>query len=208
VAKIKPPGFGAYEHYEVISAFRKEVKLGRLENAIYWLSVMLEHGDKSTPRMVARQLWIMAAEDVNDAGIVLRAAAVYQMADVAPETDHLYYLTAAMCRAEKWWQTEEGREVDEMWSKALGDLKADPKPIPGYALDRHTSGGWAIKRSGGQWDDRFSGTDIGRAKTSYLYQRDGVLRPDLALDEGFEEFWAERQRLEAGPGQCLADEDD
>lgn len=191
------PILGPYPLHEVVSALRKSVKLGDEENAIYWTHVVLTFGGKSAPRMLARQLWIMAAEDVDDTAIVLRAAAVYQMAGVVTETDHLVFLVAAMCRARKWWEHAEGRETDRLWSKAVGDLKREPKPIPSYALDRHTRRGWELKRQGVPFDDRFSGTDVGRAKTAYLFQRDGRLDPAADIDGGFWSVWKTRLDLEA-----------
>lgn len=191
------PMLGRYPLHEVLSAFRKTIKLGDVENAVYWLTVILEKGSSTAPKMAAKQLWIVAAEDVDDEAVVLRAFAVFQMAGVVPETDHLYFLVAQMCRARKWWETEEGREVDRLWSKALGDLRRDPKPVPVYALDRHTRRGWAIKRKTGHFEDRFSGTDLGRAKTAYLHQRDGRLDPDAQIDAEFWAVWRERLALEA-----------
>jgi hypothetical protein len=87
----------------------------------------------------------------------------------------LFFLTAAMCKARKWWEHEEGREVDRLWSQAIGDLKVPERrrEIPPYALDRHTRRGWELRRAGQHFDDRFSGTDMGRLKTSYLFERDG-----------------------------------
>jgi hypothetical protein len=191
------PTFGRYPVAEVVSAFRKEIKLGDIENALFWLHVILTFAGKGGPRLAAKQLWIQAAEDIDDPVVVLRAAAVYQMAGTVSETDHLFFLVAHMCRARKWWQHHEGRQVDELWSKAVGDLKRDPKPIPSYALDRHTRRGWDIFQQTHEWDDRFSGTDVGRMKTLYLYKRDGRLDRDAELDPGFEEFWQARLDLDA-----------
>jgi hypothetical protein len=143
---------------------------------------------------------------VDDPVVAMRAYAVHQMAGVVPETDHLFYLVAQMCRARKWWETEEGREVDRAWAAAIGDLK-DPArrlEIPQYALDRHTPRGWDVKRDQGWWDDRFSGTDLGRQKTSHMFQRDGLIdsasrvecdRNGVA-DESFWEAWRARKRLQ------------
>jgi hypothetical protein len=191
------PTFGRYPVAEVVSALRKEIKLGDIEAALYWLNVILTFGGKGGPRLAAKQLWIMAAEDIDDPQVVLRAFAVHQMAMTVPETDHLFFLTAHMCRARKWWQHEEGRQVDELWAKAIGDLK-DParnREIPPYALDRHTRRGWEIKREHGHFDDRFSGTDLGRMKTRYLYERDGFIDADSRLEcdrQGVEDrrFWS------------------
>ena len=188
------PPLGPYPYFEVISALRKEIKLGRVEDAIYWTNVILTHAS-GTPttkqKTVAKQLWIMAAEDLDDPGIVLRAFAVYQMSGQVSETDHIFYLVAAMCRAPKWWETETGREANRLWQKAIGDLKKNPKEIPSYAVDQHTARGAMMKRAGQRVDDRFSGTDIGQQKTQYLFQRDGSLSPDKHIDDGFWPVWRE-----------------
>ncbi len=81
---------------------------------MYWLNVILTHGDKAGPKTAATQLWIMAAEDIDDPAMVLRCFAVYSMIAKVGETDHLYFLVAEMCKARKWWETEEGRAVDEL----------------------------------------------------------------------------------------------
>lgn len=206
------PPYGPYDAYEVTSALRKTIKLGLVEDAIYWTNVILTYGEKAGPASIARQLWIMAAEDIDDPMIVLRAYAVAKMVTSVPETDHLFYLVAAMCRARKWWETEEGREVDRLWSKAIGDLKSSGrrKPIPEYALDRHTRRGWQKFRETGHFDDRFSGTTTGRAKTEFLFLRDGKLDPDAPFDHDDPEFlkvWRERRQLEArGRGDTDADD--
>ena len=81
------PPLGPYDSFEVLSAFRKSVKLDRPEEAIYWLTILLEFGGKPAQKTAAKQLWIMAAEDVYDPQIVLRAFAVHQMAGTVQETD-------------------------------------------------------------------------------------------------------------------------
>lgn len=203
-----PPPLGSYDHFEVLSALRKEIKLGDVEAAVYWLNVLLTHGGKSGPAIAGKQLWIVAAEDVDDPAIVLRAFAVHSMASRVPETDHLVFLVAAMCRAPKWWQTEDGRAVDRAWSKAIGDLKRSPREVPTYALDRHTRRGWERLRAGIRFDDRFSGTDLGRAKTAYLHARDGRLDRDAEIDAGFWPVWAERRALEATDEEDAAPAED
>jgi hypothetical protein len=200
------PNLGGYELFEVISALRKTVKLNLPEEAIYWANVILTHGGKGGPRLLARQLWIMAAEDTDDQAVVLRAFAVYQMVPTVSETDHLFYLVAQMCKATKWWETEEGRETDRLWAKAQGDLKdpARQHEIPHYSLDQHTRRGWKVKQQEGWFDDRFSGTWLGRAKTMYMFLRDGQIGPESRVecdrdgveDRGFWSVWRERRRLQ------------
>jgi hypothetical protein len=221
VASRPVPPLGPYDQFEVLSAFRKSVKLDRPEEAIYWLTVLLEFGGKPATKTAAKQLWIMAAEDVDDPQIVLRAFAVHQMTGTVPETDHLYFLTAAMCKARKWWEWPDGQLVDHWWAKALGDLRRDPRPVPPYALDRHTRRGWQRMRSGQGFDDRFSGSEVGRMKTLWLYLRHGRLDPDAQVDEeAFRAFWQQRRDLSAmgprdvdepseyPPPACLGDPDE
>jgi hypothetical protein len=200
------PPIKGYDQFELVSALRKTIKLGDKEDAIYWLNVLLE-GEQQ--KKVARNLWIMAAEDIDEPMIVLRAYAVFQMISKVPETDHLYFLvaamcsapnrdldkpwpveeqlvqlTAAMCDARKWWETLDGRMVDELWSKAIGDLKVPErrKPIPDVALDQHTRRGKAIARAnGGQYRNELSGTDEGRAKTAFQYLAAGRLDRDVRI---------------------------
>jgi hypothetical protein len=197
---------GGYDGREVLSAFRKEVVLGNPDGAIYWANVILTYGGQSAQRLLAKQCWIIAAEVVDDPVVVMRAYAVHQMAGVVPETDHAFYLVAHICRARKWWETDDGREVDRLWAKAIGDLK-DParrREVPDYALDRHTRRGWDVKREQGWWDDRFSGTDLGRQKTAHMFVRDGLIDStsrvecdrDGVADESFWQAWRERKRLQ------------
>lgn len=201
------PDLGSYPYFEVISAFRKSIKIDDPEQAFYWLTVLLEFGGKSAPKSAAKQLWIVANEDCDDPQITLRAFAVYSMASVVSETDALYFLTAAMCRARKWWAWPDGQLVDFWWSKALGDLKREPREIPSYALDRHCRRGWQRYRSGLGFDDRFSGSDVGRMKTLWLYLRHGRLDPADQVDEAaFRVFWQQRRDLEGKTGTREADE--
>lgn len=187
---------GQYDYFEVISALRKEIKLGRTEDAIYWLTVLLTYGDTPAKKTAAKQLWIMAAEDIDDETVVLRACAVYQMASKVDETNHLYFLVARMCRANKWWESPEGKEVDYLWAKAEGDLKKHPKTIPPYAQDVHTSVGKQKKRRGEYVDERFSGTDYDRQQTVYLYEKYDRLSPDCELDEGFYTHWERHKEIQ------------
>lgn len=186
---------GQYDYFEVISALRKEIKLCRTEDAIYWLTVLLTYGESAAKKTAAKQLWIMAAEDCYDEQIVMRAFAVYQMASKVNETDHLYFLVARMCKSAKWWESPEGKEVDYLWAKAEGDIKKRPKKIPSFAIDRHTARGKLRLRRGEHIDERFSGTDYGRQQTVYLYDKYGNLSPDYELDEAFYTYWEQFREL-------------
>ena len=188
------PKLGQYDFYEVLSAFRKEIVLGRTEDAIFWLTVLLTYSPTGA-KTAARQLWIIAAEVVDDDMCVLRAAAVYQMAGKITETDHLYHLTAKMCRASKWFETAEGVSVDYLWSKSLGDLRNNPKPIPSYSRDEHTAFGAQAKKAGRPIDNRFSGHDYGRQQTKWMYDHYGFVSPDTYPGDQFFVYYEEYKRI-------------
>jgi replication-associated recombination protein RarA len=73
---------GQYDYFEVISALRKTIKVGREEDALYWLNVLVTLGD-SGAKTGAKQLWIMAAENIDDELVVLRAFAVRTFRNIA-----------------------------------------------------------------------------------------------------------------------------
>lgn len=181
------PPFGPYQYHEVLSSLRKEIKLGRLDEAVYWAQVILTKSEKpeTGQKTLAKQLWIMASEDMYSTEVTIRAFIALETAGKVRETDQFIFLVALMCRAPKWWETGEGRAVDIAWAKAEGDLKDPDKnhKIPSYALDRHTRRGWEIFKKTGDFDDRFSGTDLGRQKTVFLFKRDGKISPDGKLDK-------------------------
>lgn len=190
------PDLGPYQNREVVSALRKEIKLGRLEQALYWLTVMLDLGDGSASHRsyIARQLWIVAGEDIYDQNIVLQAYAVFQMTNVCYETDHLYNLVSHMVKAPKIHNTEDGIAMDTLWGKAQGQIRrGEFREMPSYAVDRHTYRGKSMRN---KTDERFSGTTYGRIATRYLYARDGEnFGPQSQLDDDFHKKWAEIQEL-------------
>lgn len=196
--RFNPPPLGPYQYHEVLSALRKEIKIGNVEEAIYWANVIQTKSENGATgqRTLAKQLWIMATEDCYGTEVIMRCFVFMQTAGKVAETDHGLFLTAFMCRAPKWWESEEGRAVDIAWAKAIGDLK-DPErqhEIPSYALDRHTRRGWSVLKRMGDFDDRYTGTDLGRQQTVFLFLRDGVLDPainrlDKKNDEAFKRHW-------------------
>ena len=182
-----PLKLGKYDRYEVVSTLRKEIKLGNKENACYWTALILNQGGRGGRGYLLRQLWIMCAEDLWSTECSNYCASITQMEKdfYLKETDHFYGLVCRMCDAPKFWETLEGRQMDYFWAKAEGQLEKQSKEIPSYGLDQHTRRGLAIKKQTGKLDDRFSGSDIGRQKTVYLYKRDGFLSPEKDVDENF-----------------------
>lgn len=197
---------GLYPLDEVVSALRKCVKLRLLDDSIYWLTVLLERGPAYASKIAAKQLLIVASEDVYDEATMVRAHVVHQTVQVVTETDSLYFLVARMCDEDvpRWWESDRGREVDRLWAASIGELKSGGREIPSYALDRHTKRGWQVKAEQGWFDDRFSGTDLGRAKTQYLFLRDGFIDAESRIeadrdgveDHGFWATWKARRRLQ------------
>jgi hypothetical protein len=217
------PAISGYDQFEVVSALRKTIKLGDKEAAIYWLNVLVENGLLTK---AARNLWIMAAEDVDEPMIVLRAMAVYLMVSKVKESDHVYYLTAAMCDApklapehpksneqrlmelcaamadaRKWWEHDAGVEANRLWSKAIGDLKVPERrrQIPEVALDQHTRRGNTLARRTGAMRDELSGTDKGQMKTLAMFLINGKLDAERRVPDDhpiFRELWLTQQYLQ------------
>lgn len=201
-----------YDEYELRSALRKAIKLNDQQGAIYWACAMLDGGGDTGKKALAKQMLVMATEDCYGDEIYLRAAMTFSMLPKIAETDALLYLVARMCEAPKWWESEAGRSVDRDWAKAIGDLKdpAKRREIPSCALDRHTRRGWTIFRKTGQFDDRFTGTDLGRQKTVWLYLRDGQLWYDTPFDDqdpGFLKHWREFRDLMMPTGNDIQPND-
>lgn len=189
------PPLGPYDNREVVSALRKSIKMARKEEAIWWLTVALECGSGSGGhlRYLARQLWIVAAEDLYDQGVVLQAFAVYQMLGVCNETDHLYVLVSMMCDAEKIHQ-DTGAEMDRFWGEAIGRMvNGRWRQVPSYAVDRHTLRGQMMMRQKNWPDERFSGTEFGRAATRFIWGAYGELTPLAELTGRFWQYWRERK---------------
>jgi hypothetical protein len=222
-ARFSLPPISGYDQFEVVSALRKTIKLGDKAAAIYWLNVLLEN---NLAKKAARNLWIMAAEDIDEPMIVIRAFAVFMMVSKVAETDHQYYLVAAMCDApkidpdhpksneerlvelcwgmayaRKWWESDDGVEANRLWSQAIGDLKVKERrrPIPEVALDQHTRRGKALARRTGAMRDELSGTDKGQMKTLFQFLADGKLdehRRVLDSEPGFQELYELQQQLQ------------
>jgi replication-associated recombination protein RarA len=157
--------YGVYDGYEVRSALRKEIKLGNLDAAISWANVMISQGGTEGRTNLVKQMFIMATEDCYGDAVFLRAAMTLQVQNKVGETDCLYFLVAAMCRAEKWWESDEGRAVDLAWARAIGDYEAPERrrEIPSYALDRHWrwfKGLLGAKGAGNEPNDPDSGADV------------------------------------------------
>lgn len=188
------PKIGPYDNREVVSALRKDCKLGDTEAALFWLTVLIDMGrwDLKSHRMyIARQLWIMAGEDCFDQMVVLQAHAVFSMVGTCSETDHLYQLVYRMCKADHVHDSDEGMEMDRLWGTAVGLMKRRIwRKMPSYAVDVHTYRGKVKQGRGEILDQRFSGHEYGRAASMYLRARDGkAMGAGSLLDDRFGPVW-------------------
>ncbi len=123
--------FGQYDkagdvHYDVISAFIKSVRGSAVDGALYWLGVMLHHGED--PAFIARRLVISAGEDVGlgDPSMLVLAEACQRAVETLgmPEARiPLATCTVALCRAPKSCAAYASLD------KVMGMLKQTP-PLP------------------------------------------------------------------------------
>ena len=170
-----------YDAFEVRSAFIKSIRLGKVEDAIYWLEVMLIGGAK--PKNIAKRMMV----DSQEAGLGI-SPAVYSetVYNILKNTDDgaidaLFQLTVYLCNCKKWWEDEIMREYVRKWISIRHDVEKVSKrqlparPIPKYAIDIHTRRGKIQQSMGESIDDRFSGTIEGQFKMMKLYEKNGRL---------------------------------
>lgn len=164
---------------EAVSAWIKAMRLGDVEAAFYWLALMLEELEVPVGRL-ARRLGIFGVEDVFDLEVAARLAALalgvrFGMLDA----NGLWQGTWFACRARKFWESDEGREYEQLSWQALDAVKnGAARPVPSYALDMHTKRGRARRQEGLPVDGRYSGDRAGRAFMVEQYRRLGRLDPE------------------------------
>jgi len=170
-----------YKQKDVVSSLIKEMRLGNIENAYYWFQVMIEAGESYY--YVALTLINFAYEDCYDDHAIMISDACWRsmMAQKQKglEGNTPFWWVERLCRATKFWETEEGREREKIWWKVYDEIKKKGavRPIPPYACDRHSHTGWKQKNAGGNFDERFSGNRWGRVNMCAMYERDGCLDP-------------------------------
>ena len=169
----KPKQGCPYRKDEVVSAWIKSMRLGLVEDALWWLYVMWEWL-RLPEDYILKRLAIFAHEDAFGPEASLYAAAGIVCAKASRNDQNITFaLTEYMCRATKFWEVPEGRERERLAANVEADLaKQVIRPIPPYALDAHTRRG----RKQGP-DNRFSGTDEGRMNMVETYEREGTLEP-------------------------------
>lgn len=101
------------------------------------------------------------------------------------ETDMFYFLVGKMC-SDYVQITPSPIEVE--WQPAKDEAQTMTimggfYEMPMYSVDQHTLRGAIMKSRGEYIDNRFNGTEAGRAKTCYLFNRDNKLDRDAQMDE-------------------------
>lgn len=170
-----------YDAFEVRSAFIKSIRLGKVEDAIYWLEVMLVGGAK--PVNIAKRLVIESQESGLGVAPAVYAEVVYNIQKISGNEapDSLFQLVVYLCNCKKWWEDEIMRDFVREWLsirqhvEKVSTKDLPPKPIPKYALDVHTRRGKIRFNMGESIDDRFSGTLKGMLTMAKLYEKNGRL---------------------------------
>jgi replication-associated recombination protein RarA len=139
---------GGYRMGEVASAMQKCIRRGLADDALFWAT---EADLAGFGEYVFKRLQIIASEDVGLADphaavlvATLRAAWRDQRKknDSRHEPERLFLIHAVLYLA----GTKKSRFVDHALI-VLYEGKRDPRPVPDFALDRHTARGRSAKRA-------------------------------------------------------------
>jgi replication-associated recombination protein RarA len=178
--KKKEKDYGPYDEKELISAWIKEMRLGNVENAFYWLNVLLEGGCNQW--YIAKRLAIFAVEDCFDPQSIILGAAIFNgIAGKGFDSNALWQGTYWMCKAPKFWESEEGRvEYEATCWKVMDEYeKGVRREMSSYALDFHTKTGHELRKAGKSVDTRYSGNRWGRQFMCKQFAELGRLDPEV-----------------------------
>lgn len=177
---------------DCVSAWIKSLRLGRLQDSMYWLNVM---SNTQNTYYIALRMATFAGEDCWDTQSILLTNALIDMVErkVPDIWNHLYYVNWYLCRCKKVWEDEGGvevmRELLNVEKRCVMDSnkKVVPEQIPPWATDLHTSLGVIAAREG-RWnmvDRRFGGELVGILTRVLMFKKHGKIDHEL----GYDEFW-------------------
>jgi len=189
-----------YAQGEVVSALIKELRRGSLMDAMYWAFTLHEmRGFKA----VARYLYVFACEDTMDTDLMQFCWMLANQDSRLDDRHEIEHAVRWFADAKKKWECEEGRTLERVSCALLKELdeqiagEVAPRPIPSYALDRHTKAGWRIKKEIGEWDDRLSGDWEGVWWRIAMMEKNGSL-PEIEdrgiVDSRFHELSDSQQK--------------
>lgn len=165
-----------YDQKDVMSALIKEMRLGNLEEAMYWGKVMEEAGDVWN---MCRRLLIFSFEDGFGEKVQIYSTSCWQAYQAVRDNNIWFAWLERLCRSTKFWEVPEGEEREAAYNKAEKELGAGKRrPIPDYAKDCHCKAGYQMKREKGYMDNRFSGDDYGRWNMIRMHKKLGKLDPN------------------------------
>ena len=180
------------QNKDCVSAWIKSLRLGRLEDSMYWINVM--SNDMST-YYIALRMATFAGEDCWDPqSIVLTNSLLNMVEKKVPDIwNHLYYVNWYLCTCPKVWETAGGVDVMRtllaIEKRCVMDenKKVIPEAIPLWATDLHTTIGREAAREGrwGAVDRRFGGELVGILTRVLMFKKHGMIAPELGMDE----FW-------------------
>ncbi|MEW6613911.1 MAG: hypothetical protein AB1401_00345 [Thermodesulfobacteriota bacterium] len=164
-----------YNQKDVISALIKEMRLGNVENALYWLQVTQEAGDSWW--YIGRRLLIFTYEDCFGVEAAIYSNAAWQALNFTKDSENILFAwVERLCKLTKFWEVEDGQEREWAWHRGRKDIESGKyRPIPSYAKDRHSKSGWDEVKAGGSFDERFSGTLSGRINMIKQFKLNGCL---------------------------------
>ena len=164
-----------YDQKDVMSALIKEMRIGNLNEAIYWGRVMEEAGDVWN---LCRRLLIFSFEDGFGERVQVHSTACWYAYQAVRDNNVWFAWVERLCKAKKFWETPEGEAREEAYDKADKSLKAgERRPIPEYAKDCHCKAGYQMKAEKGYMDNRFSGDEYGRWHMIRMHKKLGKLDP-------------------------------
>lgn len=189
---------------EYVSAWIKALRLGRLEDAFYWMHVVIEQLGEW---YMARRMIIFAGEDCWDPHAIPLATTLMTLVEKkTPDIcNHFNYVNAYFCTCPKFWNTPGGIDMYRMWLKLdirekVGvDGKIIPEEVPSWAIDMHTATGREAA-SNKEWDKldrRFGGDNIGIYTKILMFKRLGRLDPEAGDEDYWEAFHLLKELKEA-----------
>lgn len=165
-----------YDQKDVMSALIKEMRLGNLEEAMYWGRVMEEAGDAWN---LCRRLLIFSFEDGFGERVQIYSVTCWQAYQAIRDDNIWFAWIERLCKSTKFWEVPEGEEREAAYDKADKELKEGKRrPIPEYAKDCHCGAGYRMKKEKGYMDNRFSGDEYGRWHMIRMFKRLGKLDPN------------------------------
>ena len=167
-----------YHQKDVVSSLIKSLRLGDIESCYYWFQLMTAVGESYYH--IARILINFAYEDCYEDSAIMISDACWRSMMIQKQRGMTgntpFWWIDRLCRAKKFWECEEGRKREKIWWRVEDEirLKGFTRPIPSWALDRHSFTAWKTK----EFDERFSGNRWGRLNMCAAFERDGKLDPE------------------------------